>query len=92
MSKDVFFSEELLKSAFWEAAEQEIKELEEMGEDLQMDLDDRRKRKINRLFRELVGSKQIPHPEADTAFERIRSSLVCAVLRIRSSIYKKSQA
>ncbi len=31
------------------------------------------KRDMNRLFREQVGSKKIPHPEADNAFERFHS-------------------
>ena len=85
-------SEELLKSAFREAAEQDIKELEAAGETLQIRLSDRHKRKMNRLFRERVGSKQIPHPEVDTAFERIRSTAIRAALRIRNSIRKKNQA
>ena len=34
------------------------------------------RRNMNRLFREKVGSKKIPHPEVDTLYERIRSWLV----------------
>ena len=81
-------SEELLKAAFREAAEQDLKELEAMGEPLQIHLSDKHKRKMNRLFREQVGNRQIPHPEVDTALERIRSAVVRAALRIRNSIQK----
>ena len=34
------------------------------------------KRKINRLFREIVGSSKIPHPEVDNNYERIRSNIM----------------
>jgi len=34
------------------------------------------RRNMNRLFREKVGSKKIPHPEVDTPYERIRSWFV----------------
>ncbi len=36
----------------------------------------RGRRKSNRLFREIVGSSKIPHPEVDNCYERIRSKLV----------------
>lgn len=36
----------------------------------------RGRRKINRLFREIVGSSKIPHPEVDNYYERIRSKIV----------------
>ena len=34
------------------------------------------KRKINRIFREEAGKKEIPYPEADTVFERLRSFMI----------------
>lgn len=36
----------------------------------------RGKRKINRLFREIIGSSKIPHPEVDNPYERVRSKIV----------------
>ena len=33
----------------------------------------RYKREMNRFFRERIGVKKIPHPDADNAFERFRS-------------------
>ena len=33
-------------------------------------------RRMNRMFREVVGTDRIPHPEVDNAFERLRSKLV----------------
>lgn len=37
---------------------------------------DRFKKKMNRLFREQVGSNQIPHPEVDNNYEKIRSKII----------------
>lgn len=34
------------------------------------------RRKINRLFREVVGSSNIPNPEVDNFYERVRSKVV----------------
>lgn len=34
------------------------------------------RRRMNRVFRERGGIKNIPHPEVDTAYERIRSWIV----------------
>lgn len=34
------------------------------------------RRKINRLFREIVGSSNIPNPEVDNFYERTRSKIV----------------
>ena len=33
-------------------------------------------RRMNRIFREQAGVREIPHPEVDTAYERIRSRIV----------------
>ncbi|MBE6811075.1 MAG: hypothetical protein E7521_08495 [Ruminococcaceae bacterium] len=48
---------------------------------------DRFKKKMNRLFREQVGSNQIPHPEVDNNYEKIRSKIIriylLAILRIK---------
>lgn len=40
------------------------------------------KKKMNRLFREQVGIKEIPHPEVDTLFEKIRSSIIVTYYKI----------
>ena len=34
------------------------------------------RRKINQLFREIVGSSNVPNPEVDNFYERTRSKLV----------------
>lgn len=36
----------------------------------------RARKRLNRLFRETVGSSKIPHPEVDNIYERIRSFFV----------------
>ena len=38
------------------------------------------RRRMNRVFREQGGIKDIPHPEVDTVYERIRSRIVRIVL------------
>ena len=47
------------------------------------------KRKMNRLFRERVGSKRAMHPEVDNAYERIRSKIIYNFYRITDKIKKK---
>lgn len=70
-------SEEILKAAFREAAEQEIAEIEEETKDTEDLFQDAKfKRKMNRLFRERLGITKIPHPEVDSAYERMRSRFV----------------
>lgn len=34
------------------------------------------KRKMNRVFREKVGTENIPHPEVDNGWERLRSRIM----------------
>lgn len=75
--------EEFLKEAFMEACRQELEELDEQIEDIDMERDDKFKRKMNRLFREELGSKNIPHPEADNVCERVRSGIICFFKRIK---------
>lgn len=36
----------------------------------------RARKKLNRMFREIIGSSNIPHPEVDNCYERIRSFFV----------------
>lgn len=47
------------------------------------DFSDQFKRRMNRLFREEVGVKEVPHPEVDTLYERIRSYIVRRILLFR---------
>ena len=50
---------------------------------------DRFKVKMNRLFREQVGTNKIPHPEVDNLYERIRSGLIRIFLLMRHRIREK---
>ena len=36
----------------------------------------RARKRLNRMFREVVGSSNIPHPEVDNCYERTRSKIV----------------
>ena len=47
------------------------------------------RRRINRVFREQAGIKDIPHPEVDTVYERIRSHIVRIVLVVIDRIKKR---
>ena len=47
------------------------------------------KRKMNRMFREQVGIKNIPHPEVDNLYEKMRSGVVRTILLIIHHIKKK---
>lgn len=47
------------------------------------------KKRINRLFREQLGIKCIPHPEVDNAFERTRSCLIHRLHVLRGSMRKR---
>lgn len=37
---------------------------------------DRFKIRMNRIFREQAGIKNIPHPEVDNLYERVRSGII----------------
>lgn len=41
-----------------------------------IEFSDRFKKRINRLFREQVGSKRAMYPEVDNAYEKIRSKVI----------------
>lgn len=69
--------------------EEELRELDEEMKDFHYEPSDRFKRKMNRLFREQVGSKKVPHPEVDTLFERIRSNCVRRYLVLEDRIKNK---
>lgn len=42
----------------------------------QPELSVRARKKLNRLFRETVGSSKIPHPDVDNYYERARSKVM----------------
>ena len=50
---------------------------------------DKFKIKMNRVFREQAGIKNIPHPEVDNLYEEMRSGVVRTVLLIMHHIKKK---
>ena len=57
----------------------DLKEFEELDgyESLpKPDLSIRARKNLNRMFREVVGSSNIPHPEVDNRYELIRSKIV----------------
>jgi hypothetical protein len=65
---------EKLKAAFIECNRIECEKVEEKLRSAEnIEPSDRYKRGINRILRERHGIKNIPYPEADNAFERIRS-------------------
>ncbi len=68
--------------------EEELRELDEEMKDFHYEPSDRFKRKMNRLFREQVGSKNVPHPEVDTPYEKFRSFWVRRFLLLQDKIKK----
>ena len=50
---------------------------------------DRFKIRMNRIFREQAGIKNIPHPEVDNLYERVRSGIIRIYLLIMHNIKKK---
>lgn len=46
------------------------------------------RRRMNRLFRERCGIKEIPHPEVDTVYERVRSRIVRFFMVVADRIKK----
>ena len=68
---------ELLKRALSEVMETRIRKIEEETKDMDLPPHSRRhKIRMNRLFRERVGSSNLPFPEVDNIYERIRSKIV----------------
>lgn len=73
----------------------EMEELYEDNEKINEELaaytiSDRFKRNMNRVFREQVGIKDnIPHPEVDNMYERIRSGVIRFFLKVANSIKNK---
>lgn len=70
-------SRELFMCALLEAADSEIRKIEEKIKDIEIPPPSKRhKIRMNRLFRERVGGSLLPFPEEDNFYERIRSKLV----------------
>ena len=57
-------------------------------EDVEYTPSRRHKIRMNRIFRERVGGKFLPYPEADNIFERMRSKIV-VIFRINDILDKK---
>jgi len=68
---------ELFKRALSEAADSEIRRIEEEIKGMDIPPPSKRhKIRMNRLFRERVGGSFLPFPEEDNFYERVRSKLV----------------
>ena len=52
---------------------------------------DRFKIRMNRIFREQAGIKNIPHPEVDNLYERVRSGIIRTYLFMAHRLKKKIQ-
>ena len=81
---DDFFADDAsrvrFKRALEEALEVDIFDFEEKNE--MMPFSRRHKIRMNRFFRERVGTSSLPYPEADNLFERIRSRIVIKLNRM----------
>lgn len=53
-----------------------------------IEFSDKFKKRINRLFREEVGSKRAMYPEVDNAYERMRSRVIRAKLVTENKLQK----
>ena len=51
-------------------------ELEEVANTTEISFSHRHKIRMNRIFRDVAGSKTLPFPEVDNAYERLRSKIV----------------
>ena len=68
---------ELFRRALMEAMDAKIQQFEEETKDVELSPPSRRHMiRMNRLFRERVGSTFLPFPEADNLYERVRSKIV----------------
>lgn len=77
---------ELFKQALHEA----VFNMEKDIENVEYTPSRRHKIRMNRIFRERVGGKFLPFPEADNAFERIRSKIV-VIFKINDILDKKKE-
>ena len=75
---------ELFKQALNDAMFNKEKDIE----DVEYTPSRRHKIRMNRIFRERVGGKFLPYPEADNIFERMRSKIV-VIFRINDILDKK---
>ena len=48
----------------------------------------RAKKRLNRLFRETVGSSNIPHPQVDNCYEKTRSKIIRKINLLKHKIGK----
>ena len=76
-TEKIILGKEKLKAALLEANRKEIEAFGMSDDDNEeIELNPKYKKGINRIFREVIGTNKIPHPEVDTLFERIHSSIV----------------
>jgi len=69
--------DELLYEAFDLLAKREAAQWDAaMAEAEEMEYSDQFKKCMNRMFRERIGIKKIPHPEVDNLYERMRSGFI----------------
>ena len=68
---------ELFKRALSEVMDSKIRKIEEETKDMEIPPPSKRhKIRMNRLFRERVGSSFLPFPEVDCFYERARSKII----------------
>ena len=86
----VFESEEVRKrfiQKLWESVEPELPDDEEIENMERPPATKRHKIRMNRLFRERIGSSFLPFPEADNFYQRARSKIIVK-LRINKLMYR----
>ena len=86
----VFESEEVRKrfiQKLWESVEPELPDDEEIENMERPPATKQHKIRMNRLFRERIGSNFLPFPEADNFYQRARSKIIVK-LRINKLMYR----
>ena len=77
MAENNLTDKELFVKALQEACNRKMQqEIESIDTSEKITCSHRHKIRMNRLFRERVGGTFLPFPEADNAFERLRSKIV----------------
>lgn len=67
----------LITQAMKQYVENSVDDIETfMNTEPEVEFSDRFKKRINRLFREQVGSKSAMYPEVDSRYERVRSRII----------------
>ncbi len=76
-----------MKKKYTELCDEDVKWLESLNNYPKVEIVTSRKHKIkmNRIFRERVGSENIPFPEVDSLLERFRSQIVRKINKVKKS-------